>query len=126
VGDVRVEGSTVAGSKTLELAGAVELFHALSGEPFATISVVGHHETHPVRSAALASWLRRLYWNTYREPIPAAPLKDAVDTLAARAEFGGESHPVAIRIAEHEGRLYVDLANDAWEAIDIGPTAGEW
>ena len=108
-------------ARLLELAGAVELFHALSGEPFATISVVGHHETHPVRSAALASWLRRLYWNTYREPIPAAPLKDAVDTLAARAEFGGESHPVAIRIAEHEGRLYVDLANDAWEAIDIGP-----
>ena len=72
-----------------------------------------------MRSSALASWLRRRYWDAYGEPIPAAPFRDAVDTLAARAEFGAETHPVALRVAAHDGRLYIDLANEAWQAIEI-------
>jgi hypothetical protein len=108
-------------ARLLELAAGMELFRTPNSEPFATIEVGEHRETHPVRSSTLASWLRRLYWNAYREAVPGAPFKDAIETLAARAEFGGETHPVAIRVAAHEGRLYLDLANDAWQAIEIGP-----
>jgi hypothetical protein len=103
------------------LAEDIELFHTPTNEPFATVAVAGHHETHPVRSSALGSWLRRRYWDAYHEPVSGAAFKDAVDTLAARAEFGGETHSVAIRVAAHGGKLYIDLANDDWEAIEIGP-----
>lgn len=106
-------------SKLIDLAEGIELFHTPTNEPFATIELGEHRETHPVRSSALASWLRRRYWDAFGEPVGGAPLKDAVDTLAARAEFGGETHPVAIRVATHLGRLYIDLANEAWEAIEI-------
>jgi hypothetical protein len=107
-------------AKLVDLAEGAELFHTPTGEPFATIEVGGHQETHPVRSSALGSWLRRRYWAAHHEPISGAAFKDAIDTLAARAEFGGETHPVAIRVAADDGRLYIDLANDAWEAIEIG------
>jgi hypothetical protein len=108
-------------AKLVELAEGAELFHTPTGEPFATIEVGGHQETHPVRSSALASWLRRRYWDAYHAPVPGSAFKDAIDTLAARAEFGAETHPVAIRVSAHGGRLYIDLANEAWEAIEIGP-----
>jgi hypothetical protein len=108
-------------AKLVELAEGAELFHTPTGEPFATIEVGGHHETHAVRSSALGSWLRRRYWDEYHKPVSGAPLNDALETLAARAEFGGETHSVAIRVGSHDGRLYLDLANDAWQAIEIGP-----
>jgi hypothetical protein len=86
-------------AKLIELAEGIELFHTPTNEPFATIEVGEHRETHAVHSSALASWLRRRYWDAFEEPVGGAPLKDAVETLAARAEFGGETHPVAVRVA---------------------------
>ena len=108
-------------AKLVELAERVELFHTPTDEPFATLPVGGHHETHPVRSLTFKSWLRRQYWDTYRKPAGGSALLDAVETLAARAEFGGETHSVATRVAEQAGCIYVDLTNDAWEAVEIGP-----
>jgi hypothetical protein len=46
-------------------------------------------------------------------------MADAIETLAARADYDGESHPVAIRVARQDGRIYLDLANAAWQAVEI-------
>ena len=108
-------------ARLVDLADEIELFHTPTGEPFATVAVEKHRETHPVRSTAFKGWLRRRYWDAYRQPAAGSAMVDAIETLAARAEFGGESHPVAIRIAEHDGRVYVDLANAVWQAVEIGP-----
>jgi hypothetical protein len=34
------------------------------------------------------------------------------------------SFPVNTRVAEHAGRLYLDLADEHWRAVAIGPTLG--
>ena len=26
-----------------------------------------------------------------------------------------------VRVGEHEGRIYLDLVNDAWQAVEIDP-----
>ena len=108
-------------AKLVRLAADVDFFVTPEGQPFATIAVNDRHETHPVRSRGIRGWLRREYWRTYRGPVSGNAVSDAVETLAARAEFDGEVHPVSLRIARHEDRLYVDLANPAWEAIEINP-----
>ena len=41
--------------------------------------------------------------------------------LEARAQFDGPQRAVHIRTAAHEGRIYLDLADDCWRAIEIGP-----
>jgi hypothetical protein len=106
----------------VRLAGEADLFRTPSDEPFATIAVDGHRESHPVRSNSFRLWLRRRYWDAIAGAASSGALSDAVETLAARALFGGETHEVGLRIAEYDGRLYVDLANPAWEAVEIGPT----
>ncbi len=39
--------------------------------------------------------------------------------VEAKALFEGDEIPLHVRVAEHEGVIYVDLANDRWEAVRI-------
>jgi hypothetical protein len=46
-------------------------------------------------------------------------VKDAVETISARAMFGGPEKPVFLRVAGHGGAVYVDLCNENWEVVEI-------
>ena len=41
--------------------------------------------------------------------------------LEARAQSDGPERAVHVRIAEDAGRIYLDLADDRWRAVEIGP-----
>ena len=45
----------------------------------------------------------------------------ALNLLEARAQFDGPERTVHVRVAEHEGRIHLDLSDQAWRAVDIGP-----
>jgi hypothetical protein len=51
-------------------------------------------------------------------------LKDELRVLEGKARFEGPELPVHLRIAQQEDQLYLDLANDQWEAVEI--TAEGW
>src|SRR6476620_11458542 len=51
----------------------------------------------------------------------AETIRSAVDLLEARAQFDAPERTVHIRIAEHDGRIYLDLADKDWRAVQIGP-----
>src|SRR5262245_61814246 len=48
----------------------------------------------------------------------------ALDQLEARAQFDAPERLVHLRVAEHQGRLYLDLANAYWQAVEIA--SGGW
>jgi DNA polymerase I-like protein with 3'-5' exonuclease and polymerase domains len=102
-----------------------ELFHSPDGEAYATISVEGHRETHAVVSKGFKLWLRRHFYEEFGRPPSSQALQDALGTIEAKALFDGEEHPVHVRIAEHDGAIYVDLANEAWEVAKITPEGVE-
>jgi hypothetical protein len=105
----------------LELAASAELFHTANGAAFADLMIDGHRETWPVRSIRFRSWLRRRYYDaTGGAPSPAA-LRSALDALEAQAQFDSPRRPVYMRVAEQDGRLYLDLADEHWRAVEIGP-----
>ena len=41
--------------------------------------------------------------------------------LEARARFDGVERYVYLRVAEHGNKIYMDLCNDNWNAVEIGP-----
>jgi hypothetical protein len=51
----------------------------------------------------------------------AAEIRSVLDLLEARAQFDGPEGTVQIRTAEHAGHIYLDLADERWRAVDIGP-----
>ncbi|MEE8176559.1 MAG: primase C-terminal domain-containing protein, partial [Acidobacteriota bacterium] len=97
----------------------VELFHAPSGEAYATVPVNDHSENWAIKSGGFRRWLRwRFYKLTGKGP-NAQAIQDAVNTIAAIAEYASPEHPVFVRVAEMDGSVYLDLANDAWQGVKI-------
>ena len=97
------------------------LFHTASGTAFADIVTDGHRETWPVRSKRFRSWLRRRYYEANGDAPSAAAIRSALDLLEARAQFDAPERSVHIRLAEHVGHIYLDLADEHWRAVVVGP-----
>ena len=98
-----------------------EVFHTASGVAFADLVIDGHRETWPIRSKRFRSWLRRCYYQETGTAPSGSAVASELDLLEARAQFDAPERTVNIRVAEHAGRLYVDLADEHWRAVVIGP-----
>jgi hypothetical protein len=97
-----------------------ELFHTASGLAFADFITDGHRESWPIRSKRFRNWLRRCYYQATGSAAGAASIRSALDLLEARAQFDAPERTVSIRVAEHDGRIYLDLADEQWRAVQIG------
>src|SRR5262245_55582132 len=98
-----------------------DLFHTAAGTAFADIIVDGHRETWPIRSKRFRGWLRRRYYQATGGAASAAEIRSTLDLLEARAQFDGPERAVHVRIAEHACHIYLDLADEQWRTVDIGP-----
>jgi hypothetical protein len=75
----------------------------------------------PLRSKRFGAWLRQHYYErTWDAPSPAA-LNAAFNVLEARAQFDGPQRKVSVRRAEQDGLIYLDLADEFWHCVEIGP-----
>jgi hypothetical protein len=102
----------------------VDLFHTATHDTYATIPVTGHRETWPVKTKPFRHWLSRLFYTRHGKTPGSQAIQDAIGTLEGKALFEGEQRPVPVRVAEHQGAIWLDLGNQAWEAVEI--TAGGW
>jgi hypothetical protein len=98
-----------------------DLFHTAAGTAFADIMIDGHRETWPIRSKRFRAWLRRRYYQATGEGASTGEIHSALDLLEARAQFDAPERAVHIRVAELAGHIYLDLADDHWRAVEIGP-----
>ena len=85
---------------------------------FCRLIIDGHRETWPLRSKRFQAWLRQQYYErTWNDP---AALNAALNVLEAQAQFDSPQHNVAVRLADHDGRIYLDLADEFWRCVEIG------
>jgi hypothetical protein len=105
----------------LNVATAARLFHASDGSGFADLIIDGHRETWPLRSKRFQGWLRQQYYErTWDAPSPAA-LNAALNVLEAQAQFDGPQRKISVRLAKQDGLIYLDLADEFWRCVEIGP-----
>src|SRR5262252_3379708 len=87
----------------------LEPFHDPNKEGWASVRVAGHWENHPIRSREFQLFLLRTYYrNTGQSPGRQA-IRAASELFEAKALFDGDECSVHLRLAEHRGRLYIDL-----------------
>jgi hypothetical protein len=96
------------------------LFRSTDGRVWAVINVGNHRETWPVRSSSYKHWLRHRFWDSER----SAPGSEAIETAVAHVEAsayydGAPTFEVFNRIAAQDDKVYLDLADDEWTAIEI-------
>jgi hypothetical protein len=103
----------------IELAQEAELFHTPEGTPYADFTVHGHRETWPVRSKGFKRWLGRKYYGQTRSAPNSEAMQAALGVIEARAHYDAPEQLIATRVAGLADRIYIDLCNDAWQAIEV-------
>lgn len=101
------------------IASGVGLWRSADGVPFASIEINGHTENVPIRSRRFKAWLT-LEFRAAKGKAPSTDALSIAQTEAeARAELDGDAFEVFTRVGHADGRVYVDLCDEAWRAVEI-------
>ena len=100
------------------------LFHDSSTEVYAVLAVGEHEETYRLRSSSFRRWLVKRFHEEEGNAPGSEALKRALETLGARAEFGGPLEEVHLRVAGPAGELWIDLGSKDWNAVHV--TSSGW
>lgn len=117
------ESQATAVVRLVTEAGA-ELWHTSSGDAYISVRTGAHVEYYPLSSRATKDYLSRAYFMAEGKAPNASALADAINTLSGIARFDGGEHPVHVRVAGHQDRIYLDLCDSEWRAVEI--TSDGW
>ena len=103
------------------------LWHAKENGPpqgYASYKKDGHTEHVELKSSAGRQHLSGLVWKATGEALSRQDLDGTLDALEAAAIHDGSRWPVHVRVADQGDRIFLDLANNAWEVVEV--TAQGW
>jgi len=119
----RIDGggweSNAARLIALALTSGIEFFHDPEQHGWASVRVDQHWENYPLRSRAFYLFLLRIFYRDTSESPGGRAIRAVLEIFEARALFDGPECQVHLRVAHHDGKLYVDLCDRAWRAIEI-------
>ena len=88
-------------------------------QPYITVRIDDHREHYRLGTRSARDYLARLaHVHLGRAPGGQA-VSDATTVLSGIACYDGEAHPVAVRIATHDGAIVLDLGDATWRAVVI-------
>ena len=99
-----------------------DLWHTPAKDAYATFPAGDHLETWPIRSRMFKRFLAKECFEQCGKAINAEALGAAINLIEAQALFDGRGHPVHVRVAEHDGKVYLDLCDPDWRIIEISPS----
>jgi hypothetical protein len=117
-GEVSGRGPTQA-DILIDLAQAAEFFHAPNGTGFADLDVNGHRGTWPIGAKGFRRWLARRFFEATQGAPGSEALQSALNVIEAKAHFDAPERIVHVRVGGLDGKLYVDLGDEMWRAVEI-------
>ena len=121
VGDLKDLPKQSHSDKLLSIGFSADLFKTPDGEPYARCAVNGHHEAYSIseRGGGFRHWLVDSFFAEEDRPPSNSALAGAIEVFRARATMRGRIREVHTRAAWHDGCLYLDLTNDAYEVVKV-------
>lgn len=108
-----------------------EMFHDEKGTAYAAVQTGARREVLRLNSRQMRSWVARTMRTEIRKTIGKNAIDEAITTLEGIARFDCEMRPLQLRIAAHDGAIYVDLGDESgdcvrasaegWEVIAASP-----
>jgi ABC-type oligopeptide transport system ATPase subunit len=91
------------------------------GAVYADVIVNDHRETFAVKKSSFSEWLEAKAYRKWKRSVSNQAMTDARSTLSAFAKHdeNRKDYRVSCRLAEHDGRVYLDLGNVAWDAVEV-------
>ncbi|GAJ05901.1 unnamed protein product, partial [marine sediment metagenome] len=119
--DGRTEGSDQEKPCDLlmKLCSDIKLFHDDYSNGYGIIPIGGHYETLSLSSKSFRLWLTGRFYLQFKYVPRIQALSDSIAALEGQAQFDSPQQSVAVRLAEHEGKLYLDLGDPDWRTVEI-------
>jgi phage/plasmid primase-like uncharacterized protein len=97
------------------------LFRAEDHAGYADVVVKGHRETHRIKSNNFKRWLMHQYWLNTGQTASSEAVRQAVEMIEAKALFddGVPVREVFVRVGSQDDKVYIDLCDDRWRAIEV-------
>ena len=103
----------------LTLRSGIEFFHDPEQHGWASVQVDEHWENYPLRSRTFYLFLLRIFYRDTGESPGGRAIRAVLEIFEARALFDGPECQVNLRVAQQNGKLYLDLCDQAWRAVEI-------
>jgi len=113
------EGRKSAATQLIAIASAAVLFHDPDGDGYAMLEIAGHKEVWPLKSKGFKRWLAREYFTQTGKAAPSQSMGDALGVLEGKSNWDGPERQVFTRIAEKDGKIYLDLCDEQFRAVEI-------
>jgi phage/plasmid primase-like uncharacterized protein len=101
------------------LARTADLFHSPDSTGYADLEINGHRETWPIRAKGFRRWLARQFFKATGGAPSSEALQSALNVIEAKAHFDGPEWIVHVRVGGFEDRIYLDLVDEKWRAVEI-------
>lgn len=100
---------------------AIELWHTPDGAAYITLFLNGHkeHKRLHSRAASIKSWISRLGADFLLETPTTTAINAVLMHLEGVAVYDGPEYDLFVRKAEMEDKIYVDIGDETWRAIEI-------
>ena len=95
----------------------LELFRSRDGNVFADVYESAIRKTWPVKSRQFSHLLARRYFEV--ENKIATPSQAIINQIEAQAQVHTPEREVSHRVGKFGDRLYLDLADESWSAVEI-------
>lgn len=99
--------------------GLAELFHCPKGDAYVSLVTDGRRETYALKSRAFRQWLARRYYRDEGKVCGSEALRSAIEALTGQAVHDGVERRVAVRVAESDGVIYIDLGDSTWRCVAV-------
>jgi energy-coupling factor transporter ATP-binding protein EcfA2 len=97
----------------------ISYFKTSDGTVYADVKREGKRQTMSLRSKDFKQHLRAELFDQANKSPGAEAVTQAIDTLEALALRKCPEQEVKNRLADNDGKIYIDLADDSWEAIEV-------
>jgi len=120
-GDAGGRGPTQSDT-LIDLAQVADLFHTSDRTGYADVVIDGHRQTWPIRSEGFKRWLTRRFFDETGSAPSSEAMQAALNFITANADFGRPERTVHVRVGGLDGRIYIDLGDETWRAVEIDGT----
>ncbi|MDD5581192.1 MAG: hypothetical protein PHY16_18230 [Methylobacter sp.] len=106
----------------IEIGSQYTLFHCPQNDAYTEIIEQGVIKILPLRTRDYREFLGHEFFALTGKGAHTTALSDALNTLEAIAKHRGQSHPVSLRLAYLDDRIYIDMGCPQWRVIEVTKT----
>ncbi len=112
--------STDAFKQMMEIVKAeAECWISSDDTPYADVVIDGIRKTWPIESRHFKRWISTRVYDKHQKGVSSEAIEKVRNVLCGIADSKGPQREAYLRIAEHEGSIYIDMADERWQVIEV-------